>query len=182
MNFIKLSSVFLITIACLHSANNHNLEEGELTDLNVLMSSESDPDKSMLPNVNGSNYLTSYNNELATDQSVKPFNANLQPEYEPVAFIEPGGGVSQKNWNMIKRKGFGQAANAIIKGQSRRNKESQHQRQMRMEAGGKADYNPNLFHWSTWKCGFWDRMPWGTHKPNEGQNSPDCIKSIQVGW
>lgn len=153
---------------------------GELTDLNVLMT-----DAPETSNHHAGDYLSKATADLAYSTNVGNNSFNYEPkteEYEPVAFIEPGGGVSQKNWNMIKRKGFGQAANAIIKGQSRRNQAQDYQRQMRMEAGGKADYNPNLFHWSTWKCGFWDRMPWGTHKPDQGQNSPDCIKSIQVGW
>ena len=92
-----------------------------------------------------------------------------------------GGGINQKQWNNLKQKGMAQAVMAVRQGESRRQAEQSRQEQMRIQHGGKRDYNPNLFHWATWKCAA-DRLPWGSHKPENGQNSANCIEAIQVGW
>lgn len=176
-DLLLIISFSFTTFAISNISQSNN---GEITDLNILMNDSPETSRH-----HAGDYLSEATEDLAYSDNQDTSNSfnyeSKAEEYEPVALVGPNG-MSQKNWNMIKGIGYRKAADAIIQGQSRRNREAQHQRQMRMEVGGKADYNPNLFHWSTWKCGFWDRMPWGTHKPDQGQNSPDCIKALQVGF
>ena len=186
----KLLSLITLTVILSiqsHAINDQSLSEGELSDLNVLLSDDVPVDTSNIAKSdNGASYLSGYNNELAISTTDETFEYETTPKYEDVAFRlfnrAPGGGISNQDWNGLKRKGMAQAVLAVRKGESRRQTDDNRQQQLRIENGGKENYNPNLFHWTTWKCGFWDRMPWGSHKPEQGNNSPDCIEAIKVGW
>ena len=186
----KISSFIILTIIVSiqsYAISDRSASEGELSDLNILLSDEVPVDTSTNTALNnGASYLSRYNDELANTTTEKPFEYETSEQYEDVAFRlfnrSPGGGISNQDWNGLKRKGMAQAVLAVRKGESRRQADDTRQQQLRIENGGKENYNPNLFHWTTWKCGFWDRMPWGSHKPEQGNNSPDCIEAIKVGW
>ena len=185
----KLSSLIIVTIILsiqLYAIDNRSASEGEFSDLNLLLSDDVPVDTTNVSKSNnGASYLSESNNELANSTTDNTFEYETTPQYEDVAFRlfnrSPGGGISNQDWNGLKRKGMAQAVMAVRKGESRRQAEQTRQEQMRVKHGGKRDYNPNLFHWATWKCAA-DRLPWGSHKPENGQNSANCIEAIQVGW
>ncbi len=185
----RLSGLLILTIIVLtkiHAINPTTYPESELTDLNVLLSDESAINSDFVSTKHTrAAYLSQSNSELATENTDNSFEYKSTPQYENVAFRlfnrDRDGGISNKDWNGLKSKGMAQAVMAVRRSETIRRNEQAQQTQFRMQQGGKADYNPNLFHWSTWKCAA-DRMPWGKHKPENGHNSPNCVEAIRVGW
>ena len=176
----------IITLTKLHAIDAATLPDGEISDLDVLLSDETAINSNFVSTEHtGAAYLSESNQALTTVTTDYSFNYKPTPQYENVAFRlfnrETNGGISNKDWNGLKRKGMAQAVMAVRKSETIKRNEQDQQTQFRIEQGGKAEYNPNLFHWSTWKCAA-DRMPWGKHKPENGQNSPNCLEAIRVGW
>tara|TARA_B100000674_G_C37775448_1_gene884609 strand:- start:443 stop:1006 length:564 start_codon:yes stop_codon:yes gene_type:complete len=185
----RLSGLLILTIITftkLLAIDTATFPEGELSDLNVLLSDESALNSNFVSTEHtAAAYLSESNNSLNTVTTDYSFNYKPTPQYENVAFRlfnrEKDGGISNKDWNGLKSKGMAQAVIGLRKHEIEKRNERAQQSQLRIEQGGKAEYNPNLFHWSTWKCAA-DRMPWGKHKPENGQNSPNCLEAIRVGW
>ena len=185
----KLSEIIILVLIIFtepYAINHTSIPDGELSDLSVLMSDESQSNSNFGDTSRTeTSYLSQGNSDLLTNTYESSFNYKNSPQYEDIAFTlfnrAPGGGISAKDWNGLKRKGMAQAAIALTKGETRRRTDQDRQSELRINNGGKTDYNPNLFHWSTWKCAV-DRMPWGNHKPEDGQNSPNCVEAIRVGW
>ena len=112
----KLSSLIILTIILSiqsHAISNQSVSEGEFSDLNLLLSDDVPVDTTTVSKSNnGASYLSESNNQLANSTTDNSFKYEATPQYEDVAFRlfnrSPGGGISNQDWNGLKRKGMAQ--------------------------------------------------------------------------
>ena len=100
-----------------HAISNQSVSEGEFSDLNLLLSDDVPVDTTTVSKSNnGASYL-SESNELVNSTTDNSFKYEATPQYEDVAFRlfnrSPGGGISNQDWNGLKRKGMAQAVMAV---------------------------------------------------------------------
>lgn len=137
---------------------------GEDTSAEEVISSES------FKPANAADYLAVDNHLFAQSESTERFDytPSKSPSSEIAFGPRFGRGVSHQEWQKIK----GVLAAGGAQGMLRNERERRRQRS--------TGYNPNLFHSATWACAL-DRIT-GKHNPDAGQDSPNCVEAVNVGW